>query len=102
MTPHYDPAIVQQFTHHPDDYLLWSHYDALAVPVLLLRGAESDLVLRDTAERMTTRGPGARGQLRWIEVPGCGHAPALNVPAQLDVVSNFIGRAERSVNAIAA
>ena len=102
VTPHYDPAIVQQFTHHPDDYLLWSHYDALAVPVLLLRGAESDLVLRDTAERMTTRGPGARGQLRWIEVPGCGHAPALNVPAQLDVVSNFIGRAERSANAIAA
>ena len=102
VTPHYDPAIVQQFTHHPDDYLLWSHYDALAVPVLLLRGAESDLVLRDTAERMTTRGPGARCQLRWIEVPGCGHAPALNVPAQLDVVSNFIGRAERSANAIAA
>ena len=62
VTPHYDPAIVQQFTHHPDDYLLWSHYDALAVPVLLLRGAESDLVLRDTAERMTTRGPGARGE----------------------------------------
>ena len=81
---------------------MYKRQDALAVPVLLLRGAESDLVLRDTAERMTTRGPGARGQLRWIEVPGCGHAPALNVPAQLDVVSNFIGRAERSANAIAA
>ncbi len=94
VTPHYDPAIVGQFTHHPDDYLIWHHYDALRVPVLLLRGAESDLVLRATAEQMQTRGPGARGQLQWVEVAGCGHAPALNVPEQLQLVSDFIEAAE--------
>jgi pimeloyl-ACP methyl ester carboxylesterase len=93
VTPHYDPAIVGQFTHHPDDYRIWHHYDALKLPVLLLRGAESDLVLRQTAEQMRTRGPGARGQLRWVEVPGCGHAPALNVAEQVDLVSDFIERA---------
>ena len=93
VTPHYDPAMVGQFTHHPDDYLIWHHYDALQIPVLLLRGAESDLVLRETAEAMETRGPGARGQLQHIEVPGCGHAPALNVPEQLDAVSDFLARA---------
>ena len=93
VTPHYDPAIVGQFTHYPDDYLIWHHYDALALPVLLLRGAESDLVLRETAEAMRTRGPGARGQLQVVEVPGCGHAPALNVPAQLSLVSDFIEQA---------
>ncbi len=90
LTPHYDPAIVGQFTHHADDYLLWPHYDAIEVPVLLLRGADSDLVLPDAVQEMRTRGPGAVGRLQVIEVPGCGHAPALNVPAQLDAVTAFI------------
>jgi pimeloyl-ACP methyl ester carboxylesterase len=92
VTPHYDPAIVRQFTDHPQDYDLWTHYDAIEVPVLCLRGAESDLVLPDAVEEMKHRGPGARGLLRVVEIPGCGHAPALNVPAQLDLVTSFIGR----------
>jgi pimeloyl-ACP methyl ester carboxylesterase len=96
VTPHYDPAIVEQFIHYPDDYLLWHHYDALQLPVLLLRGVDSDLVLHETAERMSVRGPGARGQLRWVEVPGCGHAPALNVPEQLTLVSDFIEHSEQA------
>jgi len=90
ITPHYDPAMVRQFIAHPNDYLIWDHYDAIDVPVLLLRGAESDLVLQDTVPRMRERGPGARGLLQTIEVPGCGHAPALNVQQQLDWVTDFI------------
>jgi pimeloyl-ACP methyl ester carboxylesterase len=93
VTPHYDPAMVQQFVHLPDDYLIWRHYDALAIPVLCLRGAESDLVLPETIPEMQRRGPGARGQLQVVEVPGCGHAPALNVPAHLDAVTAFIDAA---------
>jgi pimeloyl-ACP methyl ester carboxylesterase len=93
VTPHYDPAMVQQFVHHPDDYLIWDHYDRLDIPVLLLRGAESDLVLPETVARMRTLGPARQGRLQVVEVPGCGHAPALNVPAQLDVVLDFIRRA---------
>lgn len=92
VTPHYDPAMVRQFTDHPRDYDLWDHYDRLQVPVLLLRGAESDLVLADAAAEMMTRGPGALGLTRVVEVPGCGHAPALNVPEQLDLVRAFIDR----------
>lgn len=94
VTPHYDPAMVRQFTDHPDDYELWAEYDAIEVPVLLLRGAESDLVLRETADEMATRGPGRRGQLRVVEVAGCGHAPALNVPDQLDLIGSFIAQHE--------
>jgi len=90
VTPHYDPAMVRQFIAHPDDYLIWDHYDGITAPVLLLRGADSDLVLQDTVPRMRARGPGARGLLQTIEVPGCGHAPALNVPQQLDWVTGFI------------
>jgi pimeloyl-ACP methyl ester carboxylesterase len=95
VTPHYDPAMVRQFTDHPRDYDLWEHYDALRVPVLLLRGAESDLVLKDAADEMLMRGPGRHGLAQVVEVPGCGHAPALNVPDQLKLVRDFIEKSER-------
>ncbi len=90
VTPHYDPAMVQQFVVHPDDYLLWDHYDAIEAPMLCLRGAESDLVLPETLDQMRSRGPGAAGRLQIIEVPGCGHAPALNVPAHLEPIEAFV------------
>lgn len=90
VTPHYDPRMVRQFIAHPDDYLLWTHYDAIEAPVLCLRGAESDLVLPATLEEMRRRGPGLAGRLRIIEVPGCGHAPALNVPEHLEPIEAFV------------
>jgi pimeloyl-ACP methyl ester carboxylesterase len=94
VTPHYDPAMVQQFIQYPDDYRIWDHYDRIRVPVLCLRGAESDLVLPQTVLEMAMRGPGASGLLQVVEVPGCGHAPALNVPEQLTRVSDFIDTAQ--------
>jgi pimeloyl-ACP methyl ester carboxylesterase len=94
VTPHYDPAMVRQFIAHADDYLIWDHYDAIEVPVLLLRGVDSDLVLPETAQSMHLRGPGAKGHLQYVEVPNCGHAPALNVPQQLDCVTQFIDAAQ--------
>ncbi|MBC7603668.1 MAG: alpha/beta hydrolase [Ramlibacter sp.] len=89
VTPHYDPQMVRQFTDHADDYLIWEHYDQVRAPVLCLRGADSDLVLRDATAQMMQRGPGAMGLARVVEIEGCGHAPALNVPAQLDLVTSF-------------
>lgn len=96
LSPHYDPAMVSQFTAQDDDYLIWPHYDAIEVPVLCLRGARSDLVLPAVVARMATRGPGAAGHLHVVEVPDCGHAPALNVPAQLEPIEAFI-RAAASI-----
>ena len=93
VTPHYDPEMVQQFTQHDNDYLIWRHWEPIDIPVLLLRGAHSDLVLPEVVQQMRARGPGARGLLQVIEVPGCGHAPALNVASQLDVVAQFIASA---------
>ena len=94
VSPHYDPAMVQQFISHPDDYRIWEHYDALQISVLSLRGADSDLVLAETIEAMRHRGPGAAGRLQVVEVPGCGHAPALNVAEQLECVAAFIEAAD--------
>ena len=85
VTPHYDPAMVRQFTDHPDDYLQWDAWDALALPVLCLRGEHSDLLLRETTEQMRNRGPRAVV----VEIPGCGHAPALNTPEHFALVERF-------------
>ena len=60
---------------------------------MMLRGAESDLVLPDVTAEMLTRGPGSRGQAQVVEVPGCGHAPALNVPEHYALVDEFLTRA---------
>lgn len=86
LTPHYDPAIVRQFIVHPHDYALWDAYDALDMPTLVMRGIDSDLLLQETAEEMTRRGPRARLAV----IPGCGHAPALNVPEQITLVRGFL------------
>ena len=93
VTPHYDPAMVQQFISHPIDYSIWPYFDALVLPVLCLRGAASDLVLPETTQAMTQRGPGLLGCLQVVEVAGCGHAPALNVPEQLNLITDFIAAA---------
>ena len=95
VTPHYDPAMVQQFTQLENDYLIWDHYDALDVPVLCLRGAESDLVLRKTTAEMMLRGPALLGLAQVVEVPDCGHAPALNVPEHYALVDRFLAQIER-------
>ncbi len=86
VTPHYDPAMVRQFFVHPDDYKRWTEWDSLSLPVLCLRGEASDLLLPDTAEAMRVRGPRAVV----VTVPGCGHAPALNVPAHFAIVERFL------------
>ncbi|MEO8855822.1 MAG: alpha/beta hydrolase, partial [Burkholderiaceae bacterium] len=90
VTPHYDPAMVRQFINYPDDHERWKEYDSLRIPVLCLRGAESDLLAADTAEQMARRGPRAKV----VTIAGCGHAPALNVPEQLDLVASFLRSAD--------
>ena len=86
VTPHYDPAMVRQFIAHPADYDQWPAWDALAIPVLVLRGAHSDLLLPEVAEAMRNRGPRAVV----VTLPDCGHAPALNTPAQFSLVERFL------------
>ena len=86
VTPHYDPAMVLQFTHHPRDYDQWEAWDAIDIPTLCLRGEHSDLLLPEVADEMRSRGPKAVV----VTIPGCGHAPALNVPEQFALVARFL------------
>jgi pimeloyl-ACP methyl ester carboxylesterase len=86
ITTHYDPAIVRQLFAHPNDYEQWEHWDRIEAATLVLRGVESDLLLADIAKAMAARGPRAR----IVEIEGCGHAPALNVPSQIKIVRDFL------------
>jgi len=90
--PHYDPAIALPFrTVTPEiaaagEAALWASYDRVTCPVLLLRGADSDLLTSATALAMTLRGP--RAQLR--EFAGVGHAPTLVAADQVGAVREFL------------
>ena len=86
ITTHYDPSMVVQFVHHPRDYDQWQAWDAIEAPTLCLRGETSDLLLAEVAEEMKRRGPKATV----VTIAGCGHAPALNVPDQLNLVERFL------------
>ncbi len=85
---HYDPAIAVPFTAglNGQDLDLWSMYDAVRCPTLVLRGQESDLLTPATAAAMAQRGPRAR----CVEFPGVGHAPTLIHEDQIAVVRDFL------------
>jgi pimeloyl-ACP methyl ester carboxylesterase len=84
----YDPAIGIPFqTGEPmKDVDLWQAYDAVHCPTLLLRGAQSDLLLADTAAEMGERGPRAR----LLVFEGIGHAPMLMAGDQIAAVRGFL------------
>ena len=83
----YDPDIAAPFRKGPpQDIDLWSCWDTISCPTLALRGTESDLLLRETAEQMQKRGPHAR----LVEFPGIGHAPMLMAEDQIKVVKDFL------------
>ncbi|MFC0410435.1 alpha/beta fold hydrolase [Roseomonas elaeocarpi] len=85
---HYDPAIAEPMRQSPPvDVDLWKFWDAVQQPVLVLRGARSELLQPDTVARMLER-----DGVEAAEVPGCGHAPALMDPGQTALVAEFLGR----------
>jgi len=89
---HYDPAIgepIRALTAADmaqGEAVMWALYDAITARTLLLRGADSDLLTRATAQAMTARGPHAQ----LIEFQHVGHAPTLVEAGQQRVVGDFL------------
>jgi pimeloyl-ACP methyl ester carboxylesterase len=89
---HYDPAIgialraITPAAAAAGEAALWAAYDAIRCPTLLLRGADSDVLSRETATAMSERGPHA--QVR--EFAGVGHAPTLVADDQVAAVREFL------------
>jgi pimeloyl-ACP methyl ester carboxylesterase len=89
---HYDLRLAAPFkaatpeSTQQGEALLWAAYDAIVCPTLLFRGAKSDLLSRETADAMTTRGPKAR----LVEFADVGHAPTFMHADQIAVARNFL------------
>jgi pimeloyl-ACP methyl ester carboxylesterase len=68
---------------------LWLHYNRVMAPILIVRGAESDILSRETAARMVKVQRG----VRLVEIPRVGHAPSLVEPEALSAIQDFLGLA---------
>jgi pimeloyl-ACP methyl ester carboxylesterase len=62
----------------------------LEMPVMIMRGAESDVVSQDEARLMAESLPAGR----WLDVPGAGHSPTLYEPEARTALREFFGVAE--------
>lgn len=87
----YDPGLALPFkattaqSAQLDEQRLWAAYDAIRCPTLVVRGADSDLLSRETAAAMSQRGPKAKV----VEIAGVGHAPTFLSDAQIAIAKNF-------------
>ena len=95
----YDPAIGGGLHGHIDPEFpmgpemmrgidLWNVWSKLECPVLVLRGADSEVLTRKTVDEMRSRKPATEV----VEFPGVGHAPALMNDEQIAVVKRFLLR----------
>ncbi len=83
--PVWDIRIAQNLHRPPPD--LWPMFGALAhVPVLLVRGAVSNILLPATVGRMQALRP----DIRVVTLPGVGHAPILTEPPALAAIQRFL------------
>ena len=85
----YDPALreafLAAFDGPPVD--LWPLFDALqGLPLALIRGANSDLLTPETAQKMRARRP----DMGFAEVPGRAHIPFLDEPEAVALIRSFL------------
>lgn len=91
-TPGYDPNLGRSIA-LPKGALptLWPQYAALApIPVLALRGENSDILSAATLDEMRRRHPHCEA----VTVPGQGHAPYLKDQPTIAAIAAFLARAD--------
>jgi pimeloyl-ACP methyl ester carboxylesterase len=83
----YDPHIGDVFkAAPPQDVDLWSVWERISCPTLVLRGGVSDILPADVAQAMTQRGPKAK----LVVFAGVGHAPWLASDDQIAPLRDFL------------
>ena len=87
----YDPAIAQPMAEEGGDAVppdLWPVFDTVtAIPMLVVRGAHSDILAPECVQAMQRRKP----DLQVAGIPNRGHAPTLTEPASLVAIDAFLG-----------
>jgi len=89
LVPSHDPKLERALRGYSLERLptLWDQFDALArIPLMVIRGANSDMLARPTLNEMLAR----RSQLEVVVVPDQGHAPLLGEPKVIRRVAAFV------------
>lgn len=89
----YDMAIALPFNtpSAAPQFDMWPLFAALAQqPLLVIRGAKSDLLSAAAAEKMQAAAP----NMKLAVVPGVGHAPELSEPEAVAAIDAFLGEIE--------
>jgi pimeloyl-ACP methyl ester carboxylesterase len=93
----YDPALAETLADFDIEHplpSLWNEFDALArVPVLVIRGARSDILSPATVNTMRARHQG----LESIEVPDQGHVPLLEGAELIGRIVAFVDKCQRAL-----
>ncbi len=89
----YDPklrdATLEQLPNSPPD--LWPQFDILpAVPMLVIRGENSDILSAETVSEMAARRPGIRA----VQLADRGHVPFLDEPPAVEAFAAFLADAD--------
>lgn len=72
---------------------LWPQFESLKrVPLMAIRGENSDLLTADTVKEMRRRHPA----MATITVPGQGHAPLLKDAASIEAIRHFLSATDTS------
>lgn len=82
---HYDPKITEAFkTSVPLDIDMWPLWALMKIPILSIRGENSDLLTDETFDRMQQDGA------ETLVVPDAGHAPALMDQPTIEAIKAFL------------
>ena len=88
---HYDPDISVPFASvnpimaKAGEMAMWHAFKQIHIPMLIVRGGNSDLLSAATVAQMCKVNPYARS----IEIPNVGHAPAFVKPEQIALAKEF-------------
>ena len=88
---HYDPDIAVPFAAvnpimaKAGEVAMWHAFEQIHIPILIVRGAQSDLLSAETVAKMCQVNPHARS----IEIPNVGHAPAFVKKEQIAIAKEF-------------
>ena len=88
----WDPKIAKAILNSPEARDLWPIFRALrALPLLVIRGAESDVLTAAGLERMARIKP----DLAQLAVEGVGHTPSLEEPECRAAIDDFLAGIDR-------
>jgi pimeloyl-ACP methyl ester carboxylesterase len=95
LVPAYDPKLARTLQRADLQHLptLWNHFDALArVPLMVIRGARSDMLASTTLQAMVSR----RDEIEVVVVADQGHPPFLTERSLIRRIADFMASCDVS------